>query len=295
VALLGVTLGLTSLQANRTADESIRRALAGVRRGVQAYLSARTAAFAGMSVVSSQVPQFREQMLKSSSPATVLDRAEEHRQLLGAAWVLVTSERGILIARTDYPSETDIDLSRGALIADALSGDQTEGAWLDDRKRQLYMAIAVPLRSSPEEAPRGVVVAGYPIDDSLALAIKQATTTDVVFFALDSLEQPYVVGSTLPREEVGPAVSADTAVVRALAHDTAGTELVATVGGERLIGFASPIRSAGGSVFGGFIAFRSRDRELAGFRTLRRAIVVAAGLGVVLALVIAFALGRQVV
>src|SRR2546426_9174249 len=33
--VLGVTLGLTSLQANRTADESIRRALAGVRRGVR--------------------------------------------------------------------------------------------------------------------------------------------------------------------------------------------------------------------------------------------------------------------
>jgi len=37
--VLGVTLGLTSLQANRTADESIRRALAGVRRGVQAFLA----------------------------------------------------------------------------------------------------------------------------------------------------------------------------------------------------------------------------------------------------------------
>src|SRR6058998_1267749 len=64
--VLGVTLGLTSLQANRTADESIRRALAGVRRGVQAFLAGRTATFAGMSAVSAEVPQFRERLLKAA-------------------------------------------------------------------------------------------------------------------------------------------------------------------------------------------------------------------------------------
>src|SRR6267378_7605311 len=52
MGVLGVTLGLTSVQAERTADESIRRALAGVRRGVQAFLTGRTVAFTGMSAVS---------------------------------------------------------------------------------------------------------------------------------------------------------------------------------------------------------------------------------------------------
>src|SRR5882672_7536341 len=84
--VLGVTLGLTSLQANRTADESIRRALAGVRRGVQAFLAGRTATFAGMSAVSAQVPKFRERLLKVSERSNVLDQAEEHRRLLGTAW-----------------------------------------------------------------------------------------------------------------------------------------------------------------------------------------------------------------
>jgi hypothetical protein len=213
--VLGVTLGLTSLQANRTADESIRRALAGVRRGVQAFLTGRTATFAGMSAVSVQVPQFRQRLLKSSDRANALDQAEEYRQLLGAAWVLVTNDRGILVARTDYPAETEIDLSRGALVANALSGDQTSGAWLDDRVHKLFVAVAVPLRDSPGAAPQGVLVAAYAVDDSLAREIKQATTTDVVFFALDTLDRPYVVGSTLPRAEIEPALAADTAALRA--------------------------------------------------------------------------------
>src|SRR5213594_2853071 len=301
-AVLGVTLGLTSLQANRTADAAIRRALAGVRRGVQAFLSGRTATFAGMSAVSAQVPQFRERLLRGSERGNVLDQAEEYRQLLGAAWVLVTDDHGILVARTDYPTETHIDLSRGALVANALSGEPTNGAWLDDRLRRLFEAVAVPLRASANAAPQGVLIAAYAVDDSLAQAIKQATTTDVVFFALASLDRPDIVGSTLPREEVEPALVADTAAIGALGggggggggRDSTGTEFTADVGGERLIGLASPLRSAGGDVFGGFITFRSHDRELAAFRTLQRTIGFAVVLGLLLALASAYVLARQI-
>src|SRR5256885_13164447 len=83
--VLGVTLGLTSLQANRTADESIRRALAGVRRRVPAFLSRRTATVAGMSARSAQVPQFRERLLQASDRGNGRGQTHEHRRLLVAA------------------------------------------------------------------------------------------------------------------------------------------------------------------------------------------------------------------
>src|SRR5690242_7052167 len=293
-AVLGVTLGLTTVQADRTADQSIRRALAGVRRGVQAFLAGRTATFVGMSGVSAEVPQFRERLLKSAERSNVLDQASEYRQLLGAAWVLVTNEHGILVARTDYPEQFDVDLSRGALVAGALSGESSSGAWLDDRLRRLFMAVAVPLRASSSAAPQGALVAAYAIDDTLAQQIKQATTTDVVFFALDTLGRPYVVGSTLPRDEVEPALAADTAALRRNARDSSGAEVSATVGGEHLIGLASPIRSAGGDAFGGFVAFRSHERELAALAALRRTLAVAFALGLALALVSAYVLARRI-
>src|SRR5256712_5559330 len=264
VVVLGVTFGLTSLQAHRTADESIRRALVGRRRGVQAFLAGRTAAFAGMSGVSLQVPQFRERLLKRSR-GDVLDQAEEYRHLLGASWVLVTTDRGLLVARTDYPEEFDIDLSRGALIAQALSGEQAGGAWLDDRARRLYMAVAIPPRASPDAAPQGSLVAAYEVNDTLAQEIKQATGSDVVFFALDTLDRPRVVGGTLPREEIEPALVADTVALRRLGEDSGGVDLSAQVAGEHLIGLAGPIRSAGGSVYGGFVSFRSPDAVLEAF------------------------------
>jgi len=294
VGVLGVTLGLTSLVANRTADESIRRALAGVRRGVQAFLAGRTATFAGMSAVSAEVPQFRERLLKASARSNVLDQAEQYRRLLHAAWVLITDEHGVLVARTDYPTESDIDLSRGALIANALSGDETSGAWLDEPRRKLFMAVAVPLRASPQAPPQGSLVAAYSLDDTLAHQIKQATTTDVVFFALDTLKRPYIVGSTVPRDAVEPALVADTQAIAALPRDSAGTELTADVDGERLIGLASPVRSAGGDAFGGFVAFRSHERELGAFRALQRTIGFALVLGLLLALASSYVLAHQI-
>jgi len=101
VAVLGITFGVTSLQANRTADESIQRALSNTRGAVGAYLAARTRTFAGMSAVSAEVPQFRERLLTSRERQNVLDQADEYRDLIGAAWVLVTNRDGILLARTD--------------------------------------------------------------------------------------------------------------------------------------------------------------------------------------------------
>ena len=297
VAVLGITFGVTSLQANRTADASIQRALSNTRGAVGAYLAARTRTVAGMSAVSAQVPQFRERLLTSRDRQNVLDQADEYRDLIGAAWVLVANRDGILLARTDYPEEYDIDVSRGALVANALSGEQTSGAFIDDRDPaavKLYLAVATPL-ASRGAAPQGVLVAAYALDDSLAQSIKQATNSDVVFFTLtnDSVPRPVVVGGTLPADEVGAAL-ATALPVDSLGTDTVGVRMTARLGGEHLIGLAGPIRSAGGDVFGGFLALRSREAELAAFAALRRTMLYAIALGVLLALGSAAIVARQI-
>src|SRR5260370_5760336 len=69
--------------------------------------------------------------------------------------------------------------------------------------------------------------------------------------------------------------------------------MAAVMQGKHLIGVAAPIRSAGGDAYGGVLALRSRDAELAAFKALQRTIVLAIGLGVVLALVFAFVQARH--
>ena len=294
LVVLGLTFGVTTVQANRTADASINRALQSTRRAVDDYLAARTRTLGRASTVATDVPQYRQRLLDQRQRAEALDQADDIRGLIGAAWVLVTNSDGILIARTDYREQYDRDLSIAPLVANALSGDQTSGAWLDDLRGAMFMAVGTPLRDRPTAAPLGALVATYQIDDSLAGAIKQATNSDVVFFLLDTLSKPVVVGSTVPAREIGPALQS-AVNTEALAADTgSGTPLAATLNGEHLIGLAGAIRSPSGDVRGGFVALRSREAELALFNTLRRTMLWAVALGVVLALVWAFMQARQI-
>lgn len=295
VAVLGITFGVTSIQANRTADASIHRALLATRRAVDDYLAARTRTLGRASTVATDVPQYRERLLNQRARAEALDQADDIRGLVDAAWVLVTNSDGILIARTDYREQYDRDLSIAPLVANALSGEQTSGAWLDDVRGTMFMAIGTPLRDRPTAAPLGALVATYQIDDSLATAIKQATNSDVVFFALDTLNQPVVVGSTVPAQDIAPALQS-TVKTDALAADTGGEgmPLAAALGNQHLIGLAGAIRSPSGDVRGGFVALRSRESELAAFNALQRTMLWAVALGVVLALIFAFVQARQI-
>src|SRR5213593_4654773 len=294
VAVLGITFGVTSVKANHTADASIHRALLSSRRAVDDYLAARTRTLGRASTVATDVPQYRQRLLNERARAEALDQADDIRGLVGAAWVLVTNSDGILIARTDYREQYNIDLSIAPLVANALSGEQTSGAWLDDVRGTMYMAVGTPLRDRPTAAPLGALVATYQIEDSLAGAIKQATNSDVVFFALDTLNQPVVVGSTVPAQDIAPALQS-TVKTDALAADTGeGMALTASMGNQHLIGLAGAIRSPSGDARGGFVALRSRESELAAFNALQRTMLWAVGLGVVLALIFAFVQARQI-
>src|SRR6266851_2348635 len=295
VAVLGITFGVTSVKAHRTADASIHRALLATRRAVDDYLAARTRTLGGASTVATDVPQYRQRLLNERARSEALDQADDIRGLIDAAWVLVTNSDGILIARTDYREQYDRDLSIAPLVANALSGEQTSGAWLDDVRGTMFMAIGTPLRDRPTAAPLGALVATCPIDDSLTTAIKQATNSDVVFFALDTLNQPVVVGSTVPAQDIAPALQS-TVKADALVADTGGEgmALAASMGNQHLIGLAGAIRSPSGDVRGGFVALRSRESELAAFNALQRTMLWAVGLGVALALIFAFVQARQI-
>jgi serine/threonine-protein kinase len=290
-AVLAVTFGVTSLQANRTADASIERALARTTGAVQNLLDAHTRTLTATAVAAASVPQYRERLLNSREPGEVLDQADDIRDLTDAAWVLVTDAEGVLVARTDDRNAPRTDLSRGSLIAGALNGEETSGGWADEAARRLFVAVGLPL-GAESGVPRGVLVATYELGDSLAAVVSAATLSDVAFFFVDTTGAKHIVGGTLERAAAEAAVTG--LDLAALEADTGGTPLAATAGASHLVGRAAPIRSAGGAVLGGFAAFRSRDAELAAFQALQRTIGLAVGLGVLLALVSAFALARGI-
>ena len=296
LAVLAASFGLTSIQANRTADAAVTQALLRTRRAVGGQLDARAAALARASTAAALVPQFRDRILRSAALQDRVDQADEYRSMTGAAWVLVTDAEGILLARTDYPQESGQDLSRGALIGRALDGEQPVGAFVDDRDpaaTRLYLAVATPLVDAAEAAPRGVLVTTFALDDTLAVQLDSLTGADVALVAFDTAGGPIVVGSTLPRDSLAAGLTG-TLAPDMVADDSSATAMNWQLGGRHLLGLAGAIRSAGGDVFGAFVAFRAREAELAAFQALRRAMFLAVGIGVVVALISAFALARQI-
>src|SRR5881409_1547732 len=92
VAVLGVTFGVTSIQASRTADAAIAQALQNTKRAVEDFLAAQTRSLALVSTSNASIPDFRNRVLRSQQLGDRVDQAEEYRKLIGAAWVLVTNE-----------------------------------------------------------------------------------------------------------------------------------------------------------------------------------------------------------
>jgi len=293
VAVLGATLVYTSWQANRAADTSIQRALQNTHRAVDAQLAARTRAMAAAAQAAASVPQYRTRLLESRKREDALDQANEIRNLAGAAWTLVTNGDGILIARTDDPAADSIDYSRGALIANALSGDQTVGAFGDLRTHNLFYAVAIPLRASAQDAPQGVLVAAYAFDNALAASIKEATQTDLVFFSVDTLGAPFPVGSTVPADQIIPVLAANLGADTTA--DTSGMAMTGEMEGNHFLGLEERILSAGGDRLGGYVALRSREAEMAPFRSLQKALYYAFGVGCALALLLAYVGAAHVV
>lgn len=89
-----------------------------------------------------------------------------------------------------------------------------------------------------------------------------------------------------------PAVR-DSTFVAALSSDTAGASVEVQVGGDHLIGRAGPMRSVAGDVRGGFVALRTRAESLGGFHAVRRTLVLAMVVGVVVGVGTAILVARR--
>lgn len=298
VAVLGGALYFTWVRANRAADESIDKALTATQSAIDDALTGRSQALLQVTAGLAQVPDYVSRIseaLAGGDRSDLLDQADEFREQTGAAWALITDGAGILQAWTYEPFVFDDDLSESSLIGLALEGDTTQGVWIEptDEGDQLFQAVGVPVFDPSRSLIYAVLVAALPVDSAFAADIQRHTNSDIVFFALDTLDAPYVLVSTLPR---GPI---DSAIVQvnpdsALTDNPERARVRLPVAGETLVGVAGPVRTASGFPVGGSVGFRSREVELAAFFALRRTMWYIFGGGLVLALLSSLLVAGQI-
>ncbi len=210
----------------------------------------------------------------------------------------VTDEKGSLLARAQRPATDMTDLSGAPFVREAAVGRNGHGYLVE--KGRIYRVAAVPVVAGGIRV--GTLCLGRPVDTELGQRIKVATESDVAFTVGDG-----VIATTLPpsplrkvvaqRVNEGSLTGSGRARPERREADGSGEVDVVTAAGARFVALRRQLD--GSSAVGGtpgFLLIRPLTSASSPLAAVRRELLYAGGLGLLLAIlaggVIAFAVWR---
>lgn len=291
-AVLFAALGMAVYSGARAARETERRGVEQAADLTAQLLAGRERSLAGGARVFVQGPYFRS-LVAARRRDDILDQALEAADQLGADWVFITDDRGVLLAKSDEPGVQDAAMGGIPLVAGALEGRTTSGYGVSG-DTLLFQAVAVPI-VVPGVAPVGVLVATKAVDARTARDVRAATGADVAFYIVATSGAARLAATSLPTASSGErllhAAIASSGSARGRDRDVARE---ARIGGTPYVLQGAAMTTSGGEVVGGFVVGRPREgmaRQLAG---IRQSLLVAGLLGLALALLAAWSAARRV-
>ncbi len=286
VALVVASLGFTTVQADRLARENVARGLAETRQVWETFQADRYNKLKlGIRVLGND-PGFKG-LLETHDAATILDTLKERNEDVKADFILVTDPSGLVITRTDRPAAEGEDLSKTPIVMKPLEGEESATIWKQGDR--LFHAVAVPSSTGPDL--KGVLVAGYGINEALASDIRKLTHSEIAYVTRSPGQPPQLSVSSLgPKEGALRA-----ALVRPeLASDTHLDPFALDLGGDAYEAVEMPLKAAGGESVGSVIALRSLDDEMAAFRRFRNSLVLVSLVVMLLGLAIAYVVASRI-
>jgi eukaryotic-like serine/threonine-protein kinase len=282
VALLGTTLAITTYQANQLAHETIDQGLAETRGVWETFQNDRYSKLkTGVRVLAND-PYFKA-AVETGDVATVQDTLKERgSQDLKADFFIATSAEGVVIARSDRPG-TGEDLSKDPLVMKPLEqGEESQTVWRQGDR--LFHAVSVPMTTGPDL--KGVLIAGYAINEALAGDIRKLTRSEIAYLTQTTGQPPMLSVSTLgPRE---PAFREALGRQELAAGAGSGQTFQLGLAGDEYVAVAVPLTAISGETLGRVVALRSMAVETASFRQFRNTLLLSSLVVMVLALAAAY-------
>jgi serine/threonine-protein kinase len=264
VALVAATVGLTSVQADRLAHRTIHQALAETRDVWKTFEADRYNKLKlGVRVLAND-PYFKAEV-ETRDEATVLDSLNERGADLKADFFVATDASGVVIARSDRSGGHGEDLAKDPLVAMALEGEEPATVWKQGER--LFHAVALPMQTGGEL--KGVLIAGYGLNEGLANQIRRLTKSETAFLTSGAVGGLTLVASSLRSRE--PALQG-ALVGMSLGDKNEPFEL--DLDGERFVAVQVPLEAAAGAPLGRLVALRSLSAEMMAFREFRRGLLV---------------------
>jgi serine/threonine-protein kinase len=217
-------------------------------------------------------------LVEGTDQATILDTIQERNQELKADFFVVTDPAGVVVARTDRPSSQGEDLSADPLVLKPLEGEEAATVWRQGER--LFHAVSVPMITGPDL--KGVLIAGYGVNEALANDLRKLTHSEIAFLTQSPRQPALLAVSSLGPKE--PALRSALGSVPAATDETFHIDL----GGESHVAVLVPLKAATGEVVGSMLALRSLAVEMAAFRKFRSSLLLVSGVGMAVALLLAY-------
>jgi HAMP domain-containing protein len=293
VALVLASLGFTTFQADRLAQENIDKGLTETKSLWETFQVDRFSKLKlGIRALSNDPgikPLLQLAVDEQSAAAfgSVLDTLRERNQDVAADFIMATGPDGVVLARSDRAGAQGEDLSEASIVMKPLEGEESATIWLQGGR--LFHAVSVPVSTGGNLV--GVLVAGYAINEALASQIQKLSHSDVAFLTHAPGQPPQLSVSSLGRRE--DAFRA-TLSQPSFATGGGGQTFPLDLGGERYVAVQVPMKAAGGDLVGSLVAMRSVAEETASFRQFRNSLILVSLVVMGLGLVVAYFAARQI-
>jgi serine/threonine-protein kinase len=293
VALVLASLGYTTVQADRLAQENIERGLGETRTLWETFQSDRLSKLKmGIRALSNDpglksLLQLAIDERSSDAFGTVFNTLRERNEDVAADFILATDSAGIVLARSDRPGGANEDLSAVPIVMKPLEGEESSTVWRQGD--QLFHAVSVPVATGGDVV--GVLVAGYAINAALAAQIQKLSHSDVAFLIHPPGQPVRLSVSSLGRREAAFNASLSQPV---FATGGGGPTFPLDLDGERFVAVQVPLKAAAGELVGSLVALRSVLQETASYRQFRNSLIVVSLVVMALGLGIAYVASRQI-
>lgn len=290
LVVLGATLAITARSARMAAEASVGRVAEAAREALNVQLSGRSQSLVRASQTFTENSAFRD-IVRQRVTADALDQSLVAAEAISADWVQIVDANGVRLAKSDAPQAPNDSLGGSPAIGGALEGNAVEAFGISDDTLLTQLAV-VPIEDNG--VVYGALMGALYLDDEFAETVKGAAAdnVDVVFYALDEQDRPYVNGTTVDRAQLSAEVMSAVHGIASSESDAMRADI--SVGGREYVALGGPLRSAGGTALGGFVLMRDRDAEFALFHALERTILLSGGAGLLFAFLFSLLVARWV-
>ncbi|HXU82250.1 MAG TPA: cache domain-containing protein, partial [Polyangia bacterium] len=237
VALVGATLAFTTFQADRLAQRTVREGLLSTRQAWETFQADRYNKLKlGVRVLAND-PAIKA-MVEAADVATILDTLRERGQDIKADFFMVTDPNGTVITRSDRPTAQGQDLSKDPLVMKPLEGEESATIWRQEDR--LFHAVAVPMQTGPDL--KGVLIAGYGLNEVLANDIRKLTHSEIAYLVQGP--PPLLAVSTLGNREGDLRAALSTPELSSPAANSPPFPI--TLSGDRFMAVTVPLQAATG-------------------------------------------------